>query len=161
MYSKVKIFGHPIHPMLIAFPVALYTATLVSYIVYDSNSNIFWFRVAVVANIAGVIMAVIAAIPGLIDWLYIPRESRAKQTGVYHLMCNVLALCCFAISAWVNNNQWNEERPETTTGITLSAVGFILTLLAGLLGWKLVQKHHVGVDEDYPATSTPKTSNIT
>lgn len=156
MYSKVKIFGHPLHPMLIAFPVALYTAALVSYIVYDSNSNLFWYRLAVVANIAGVIMAVVAAIPGLIDWLFIPRESRAKQTGIYHLMCNTLALVCFAIAAWVGNSQWNEERPETGTVIPLSAIGFVLTLLAGFLGWKLVQKHHVGVDMEYPTGAEKK-----
>ena len=39
MYSKVKIAGHPIHPMLVAFPVAFYTATLVCYLVYNSNED--------------------------------------------------------------------------------------------------------------------------
>ena len=75
MYSKVKIAGHPIHPMIIAYPVAFYTATLVCFIVYHSNLNVFWFKVAVVANAAGVVMAVVAALPGFIDWLGIPSEK--------------------------------------------------------------------------------------
>ena len=67
MHSKVKLAGHPIHPMLVAYPIVLYTATLVCYIVYSSNHDVFWFKVAYVANISGVIMAVVAALPGFID----------------------------------------------------------------------------------------------
>ena len=95
MYSKVKIAGHPVHPMLIAFPVAFYTAALVCYIVYNNNDNPFWFKVALVANVAGVAMAALAAIPGFIDWLFIPPDSSAKKTGLFHMVCNVLALVCY------------------------------------------------------------------
>jgi uncharacterized membrane protein len=150
MYSKVKIFGHPIHPMLVAYPVAFYTATVVCYIVYNSNNNPFWFKVAVVANIAGVVMAALAAIPGFIDWLFIPSDSRAKKTGLFHMVCNVLALICFAIAAWTEYPKWNEANPTLGWAIPLTAIGFILTLTAGFLGWTLVQKHHVGVDVDHP-----------
>ena len=146
MYSKVKIAGHPVHPMLIAFPVAFYTATLVCYIVYSSNQNPFWFKVAVVANIVGVVMAAVAAIPGFIDWLFIPAGSRAKKTGLVHMICNVLALVCFGITAWVECPKWDEINPGVGIAIPLTAVGFILTLTVGFLGWTLVQKHHVGVD---------------
>jgi uncharacterized membrane protein len=146
MYSKVKIAGHPIHPMFVAFPVAFYTATLVCYIVYSSNGDPFWFKVAVVANIAGVIMAAVAAIPGFIDWLFIPSDSRAKKTGLFHMICNVLALVCFAIVAWVQYPKWDETNPGLGFAIPFTAAGFILTLAAGFLGWALVQKHHVGVD---------------
>jgi uncharacterized membrane protein len=150
MYSRIKIAGHPIHPMLIAYPVALYTATLVCYIAYNTNGNPFWFKVAVVANIAGVIMAVVAAIPGFIDWLFIPKTVKAKKTGLVHLLCNVLALICFAVAAWIENPKWNDTTPRVGVAILLSAVGFVLTLIAGFLGWSLVQKHHVGVDMDFP-----------
>ena len=150
MYSKVKIAGHPIHPMLIAYPVAFYTATLVCYVVYNSNNNPFWFKVAVVANIAGVAMAALAALPGFIDWLFIPSDSRAKKTGLFHMLCNVVALVCFAIPAWTEYHKWDETEPKLGLAIPLSAVGFTLTLVAGFLGWTLVQKHHVGVDVDHP-----------
>jgi uncharacterized membrane protein len=149
MYSKVKIAGHPVHPMLIAYPVAFYTATLVCYIAYSINGNPFWFRVAVVANIAGVIMAIVAAIPGFIDWLFIPKRSQPKKTGLLHLVCNVLALVLFAITARIECLRWNDINPRLGAAIPLTAIGFVLTIAAGFLGWTLVQKHHVGVDMEY------------
>lgn len=150
MYSKVKIAGHPIHPMLIAYPVAFYTATVVCYIAYSSNQNPFWFKVAVVSNIAGAIMAAIAAVPGFIDWLFIPSDSRAKKTGLFHMICNVLALVCFAVTAFLECPRWDDEHPGLGIAIPLTATGFVLTLAAGFLGWTLVQRHHVGVEIDHP-----------
>lgn len=148
MYSKVKIAGHPVHPMLVGFPIAFYTATLVCYIVYSGNANPFWFKVAVVANIAGVVMAALAAIAGFIDWLNIPANVAAKKTGLTHLICNVLALVCFAIAAFPGYEKWDDVAPTLGLAIPLSAIGFVLTLVAGFLGWTLVQKYHVGVDID-------------
>jgi uncharacterized membrane protein len=150
MYSKVKIFGHPIHPMLVAYPVAFYTATLVCYIVYNSNQNPFWFKVAVVANIAGVIMAAVAAIPGFIDWLFIPARTAPKTTGLFHLACNVLALVCFGAVVLIEYKKWNDVQPTLGPAILLSAIGFLLTIVAGFLGFTLIQKHHVGVDIENP-----------
>jgi uncharacterized membrane protein len=132
--------------MLVAFPVAFYTAALTCYIVYNSNNDPFWFKVAVTANIAGVVMAALAAIPGFIDWLNIPADSRAKKTGLFHLLCNVLALVCYGFTAVLERKNWDETNPALGLAIPLTAVGFLLTLAAGFLGWTLVQKHHVGVD---------------
>jgi uncharacterized membrane protein len=146
MYSKIKLFGHPIHPMLVAFPVAFYTGSLTSFIAYNSNEDAFWFKVGLVANIAGVIMAVVAALPGFIDWLNIPSDAKAKKTGVLHMTCNVLALVLFGINWWLQCDKWNDVQPAAGLAIPLTATGFILTMVAGFLGWTLVQKHHVGVD---------------
>lgn len=148
MYSKVKIAGHPVHPMLVGYPVAFYTAALVCYIVYSSGGDPFWFKVAVTANIAGVVMALLAAVVGFIDWLNIPAGSKPKKVGRSHMICNVLALVCFAVNAWLQCPKWDDAAPELGPAIILSAVGFAFTLIAGFLGWALVQKHHVGVDEN-------------
>ena len=149
MYSKIKIAGHPVHPMLVAFPVAFYTATLACYIVYYANENPFWFQVGVVANIAGVVTAFLAALPGLIDWLYIASDSAAKKTGLFHMVCNVLALVFFGIVAITSCKKWDDADPALGWAIPLSAAGFILTLIAGFMGWTLVQKHHVGIDIEH------------
>jgi uncharacterized membrane protein len=118
--------------------------------VYNSNSNPFWFKVAVVANIAGVVMALVAAIPGFIDWLFIPTGSKPKKTGLLHMLCNVLALVCFGAAAFLEYTRWDDPNPDLGIAIPLTAAGFILTLTAGFLGWTLVQKHHVGVDIEHP-----------
>jgi uncharacterized membrane protein len=145
MESKIKIAGHPVHPMLIAYPVAFYTAALVCFIVYHCNTNVFWFKVAIVANIAGVILALVAAIPGFVDWLGISKIRKAKKVGLNHMICNVLALIFFAINAWLQYPKWNEATPDESPAIILTAIGMILTLIAGFLGWSLIQKHHIGV----------------
>jgi uncharacterized membrane protein len=147
MYSKIKILGHPIHPLLVAYPIAFYTATLVCFIAYSVNHEIFWFRVGWVANLAGIIMAVVAALPGFIDWLFIPSASKAKKTGVFHLICNVTALLLFAACFFMLKDKWNDTAPDVTTAIVLSAAGFLLTCVAGYFGYTLIQNHHVGVEE--------------
>jgi uncharacterized membrane protein len=147
MYSKAKILGHPIHPMLVGFPVAFYTATLVGFIVYAATTNPFWYKLAGVANWAGVVMALVAAVPGLIDWAFgIPRRSDAKKMGLLHMALNVAALTAFFISAIVASNRWDEVLPPSGTNLALSAIGVLLTVPAGFLGWSLVQDHHVGVE---------------
>jgi uncharacterized membrane protein len=146
MYSKVKIAGHPVHPMLIAFPVAFYTAALASFITYNANANPFWFRVGIVANAAGVGMAVLAALPGFIDWLNIPSDTRAKRTGMVHMVSNVIVLALFAINLYMQWGKWNDTAPSLGSALILTGAGFLITLIAGFYGWTLVQTHHVGVD---------------
>ncbi len=146
MYSKIKLMGHPLHPMLIAYPVALYTATLVCYLVYAVGGDPFWFRVGYVANVAGVVMAIVTALPGFADWLLgIPTGTPAKQTGLYHMLANVGALLLFILSAVLNAGQWNATTPGAWTGLVLALVGVGLTIVAGFFGWSLIQDHHVGV----------------
>jgi uncharacterized membrane protein len=145
MYSKIKIAGHPVHPMLINYPVALYTASVVCYIVYGANTNPFWFKVAVVANGAGVLMAIVAALPGFIDWLAIPGAKKAKKVGLNHMLCNVGALLLFAINFFMQYKKWNEAQPDASPSVLLTVLGLILTVIAGFLGWSLIQNHHVGI----------------
>jgi uncharacterized membrane protein len=146
MDAKIKIAGHPVHPMLVAFPIAFYCSTLAGFIVYDATKNLFWFQVAISANITGVGTAVLAAIPGLIDWLYLPANSEAKTTGSIHMFLNVTTLLLFATNAFLVFPYWNDSAPKTILPIILSASGVVITMAAGFQGWKLVQTHHVGID---------------
>ena len=126
--------------MLIAFPVALYVATAVTLIVHVATGDAFWYRVATWANIGGVVMAGVAAIPGLIDLLGLPARSRARATGVKHAAFNILALGLFAVSAVLLY-----RNADVTAPLALSILGVLSTLAAGWLGWTLVQTHHVGI----------------
>jgi uncharacterized membrane protein len=153
MHSKARIAGHPIHPMLIAFPVALYVATVVTLLVHVATNDAFWYRVAMWSNIGGVVMAAIAAVPGLIDLISLPRRSRARATGVRHAAFNVLALVLFTISAVMlyrnaGSNLGVTPGPyelDVAAPLALSILGVLSTLAAGWLGWTLVQTHHVGI----------------
>lgn len=146
MYSKIKIAGHPVHAMLVAFPVAFYTGTLAAFAVYAANGHLFWLNLAIALSVAGTGTALLAALPGLGDWaLGIPRDSAAKPIGLVHGGLNVAALGLFlaAMATYVTN--WNGPAVSATLGVVLSAIGLAVTLAAGFLGWTLVQDYHVGV----------------
>jgi uncharacterized membrane protein len=146
VYSKIKIAGHPVHPMLVAFPVASYVGTLVGFAVYAANGHQFWLNLAIALNIAGVCSAVLAALPGLADWaLGVPRDSAAKKIGLAHAGFNLAALGLFLATVATYGNHWNGPPASATLGLVLSAIGVSLTIAAGFLGWMLVQGYHVGV----------------
>ena len=146
MYSKIKISGHPVHPMLLAFPVACYTGTLVGFAVYAANGHQFWLNLAIALSIAGVGGAVLAAVPGLADWAFgIPKDSGAKVIGLTHAALNVIALGLFAAVIAVYFPDWNGPAAGATLGIVLSAVGVAATVGAGFFGWMLVQDYHIGI----------------
>jgi uncharacterized membrane protein len=145
MYSKIKILGHPIHPMLVAYPIALYTSTLVAYIIYAAHNDPFYFKAAVAANIAGIVMAAVAALPGFIDWAVgVPSGSPAKSHGLTHMLLNVGALVIFIINAIVHTGNWMNPS-GTASGIILALIGVLLTVGAGYFGWTMIQNDHVGV----------------
>lgn len=146
MQSKVRILGHPVHPMLTSFPIAFFTATLLCSIVYISTNNVFWFRVEFIANCAGLVMAILAVLPGLIDWLVIPMAREAKVTGMKHMLANGISVGLFGVNAGVSFNYFSSPKPPNQYGVLLSTFGFLIMLYAGFMGWKMVQTHHIGVD---------------
>jgi uncharacterized membrane protein len=132
--------------MLVAFPVACYTGTLVGFAVYAANGHLFWLNLAIALNVVGVGTAAIAAIPGLIDWAFgIPRDSAAKKTGLIHAGLNVTALGLFLASVALYSGNWNGPAVSAAAGVVLSAIGVAATAAAGFFGWSLVQDYHVGV----------------
>jgi uncharacterized membrane protein len=147
MYSKVKIMGHPIHPMLVTFPIAFYFSTLIAFIFHGISGSAFWFQVGIAANGAGILMAVIAAVFGFIDWNFgIPSGTLAKSTGIKHLSFNVVSLILFLICLFLNAGQWNAVAPVSRGAVILALLGVVSTVCAGYFGWTLVQNHHVGVE---------------
>jgi uncharacterized membrane protein len=122
MTSRAKMLGHPIHPMLIPFPIGLLTTGVVFDIIYLINDRPGFNLAAAYALAAGVIGGIIAAPFGLIDWFVIPAGTRAKQVGVWHLCGNVVALIC-------------------------SFVGVVIAAASGWLGGELVDRLAIGIDE--------------
>lgn len=152
MYSKARIAGHPIHPMLVAFPLAFYTTTVVTLLVYIGTRQAFWYRCSMVACLAGIATAVIAAIPGAVDLRSLPRGSRARKAGLQHAGFHGLASALFAVTAlmlyetWTHRTMINGEYIfDATVPLALAVVGWVATVIAGSLGWTLVQTHHVGI----------------
>ena len=150
MQSKVKIFGHAVHPIIVPFPIAFNTATMVCCLIYAINGDFFWFRVAFMANCVAVIMSAVAVLPGLIDWLAIPELTDAKTTGLKHMVANVFTLGFFTANGAVMFTELDEPHPPAGSHVMLTLFGFFVMLYAGFKGWKMVQTHHVGVDMSAP-----------
>jgi uncharacterized membrane protein len=148
MYSKAKIAGHPIHPMIVAFPIAFYTVSLIAFLVYQyGGMETFWFRLAYFCTFAGVGTAVLAAIPGFIDWAFgIPSESAGKKRGLIHMGLNVAALLLFAANAYNLYGKCDVNLSDVTGYWVIALVGVLLTLAAGYHGWELIATHKVGVN---------------
>ena len=144
MESRAKLLGHPIHQMLIVFPVGLFATSVIFDIIYLVTDNRRWTETAYWMIVAGIIGGVIAAIFGLIDWLAIPANTRAKMIGLYHAVGNVGVLILFAISWWLRSPQ--PARPELLP-IILSFIGFALAGITAWLGGELVVRLGVGVDQ--------------
>src|SRR5205814_9102450 len=97
MESKVKAFGHPIHPMLIVFPLGLLATSLIFDIIHWITGNGFFSEVAFWVITAGVIGALLAVIFGLIHCLAIPAGTRAKMIGLLHALGYVVTVCLLIV----------------------------------------------------------------
>ena len=142
--SRAKLFGHPIHPVLIPFPLGLLTTSVIFDVVYLLTGDGKWSGISFWMIAAGVIGGLAAAVFGLIDWLAIPSGTRAKSVGLWHGSVNVVVVVLFAVS-WL----LRADAPGAPGGvpIILSFVGVGLASLGGWLGGELVGRLGVGVAE--------------
>ncbi|HKS08641.1 MAG TPA: DUF2231 domain-containing protein, partial [Pyrinomonadaceae bacterium] len=142
MESKAKIFGHAIHPILIVFPLGLLATAVIFDVIYLATGNRTWTFVAFWMIGAGLIGGLIAALFGLIDFLNIPTNTRAKRIGMYHGLVNLGAVLLFALSFYLRWNvpgDLNTISPPTTA-LLCSFAGAGLALLGGWFGGELVER---------------------
>lgn len=144
MEGKAKIMGHPIHPILIPFPLGLLTTSVVFDIVYLITGGGRWAEISFWMIAAGVIGGLVAAVFGLIDWLAIPSGTRAKAVGLLHGLTNFLMVALFAIGWLLRAGVPGEPG---AAAIVLSFAGVGLASIGGFLGGELVVRMGVGVSE--------------
>ena len=144
MEARAKLFGHPIHQMLIPFPLGLLGAAVVFDIVYLVNGSPRFADIAYWLIVGGIVAALVAAPFGTLDWLKIPKGTRAKRVGTLHGLGNVVVVLLFLASWWLRRD--NPLTPETVAS-ALAIGGFALSGLTAWLGGELVDRLGVGVDE--------------
>ena len=143
MESRAKLFGHPIHPMLIPFPLGLLGMAVVFDLIALANDSDNLARAADFMIAAGIVTGLLAAVFGAIDWLAVPGGTRAKRIGAAHGLGNVVIVVLFA-AAWL----LRRGEPEDPSGlaIVLESVGVLGALVTGWLGGELVDRLGIGVD---------------
>jgi len=148
MKSKASIAGHPIHPMLIPFPLALWATSFVVDILFYLLRHPTLLVVAKFMIAAGCLGAIAAAIPGIIDWLSI-KNGDVKKAANWHARLNITALVVFAISLLLRMGSYSElVGRKLTIPFLLSLVGVILITISGWLGGELVFRYGVGQTQD-------------
>lgn len=149
MRTPAQIAGHPIHPMLVALPIGMWVFSLVAdLIALGSATPDAWHAAAFYTMVGGLIGAVAAAIPGLVDLLSL-RDAAARSTAIKHMALNLTVVVLYAINAWTRAS--GALSPDMA--LLLSVVAIALLLVSGWLGGKMVYEEGVAVHAGETGTS--------
>jgi uncharacterized membrane protein len=141
MASPASIKKHPIHPMLVAIPIGLWVFALVCDVVHAARGETVWQTVAIYCIAAGIVGALVAAVPGLIDYFSID-EAAMKKIANLHLAVNLGAVAIFAINLWVRFRVPAESYlPLGMSVVVVPAIG-----VGGWLGGEMVYIKGMGVE---------------
>jgi uncharacterized membrane protein len=148
-HSTAKIADHPLHPMIVPFPIAFFVSALATDLAYLQTANAGFAQASMWLLGGGLAMALLAAVLGLTDFLGERRVRRIREAWL-HMIGNVMAVALAAVSFYLRATQ-GAEAAVAPAGVTLSAVVAGLLLFNGWMGWALVYRHHVGVSDVAPA----------
>lgn len=146
MESHAKAAGHAIHQQLIVFPLGLLATAVVFDVLHLVTDNPDLAVASFYMIAAGVLSGLLAAVFGAIDYLAIPRGTRAKRVAALHGLGNVVVVALFAVS-WLLRVDVAGYLPSGTA-VALAVAGGALSVLTGWLGGELVDRLGVGVDDD-------------
>ena len=140
MSTPASIKGHPIHPMLIVFPVGLWIFSLIADLVYLVGwGGPVWKQVALYTIGGGIVGALLAAIAGFTDWRSI-RDPRVRRIATSHMAANLIVVALFGLSFWLRLSN-----PLGALPVGVSGVATILLGVGGWLGGHMVYVHGMGV----------------
>jgi uncharacterized membrane protein len=142
--SKAAIAGHPIHPMLIPFPLALLCLVPVTDIVYATTESLFWASVSYYLLWAGLISGALAGVFGLVDFIGVPRV-RSVRAGWAHMLLNVAIIGLSVVNLLLRRGDTIED--ILPSGLILSVVATGLLLVSGWFGGELIYRHKVGLSD--------------
>ena len=133
--------GHPSHPILVAFPIGLWIFSIVSDLIFKFGyGGPVWNDVAFYTLAGGIVGALIAAVPGLIDLLGI-QNPKSKSIGIWHMIINLLAVALYCVNFWLRT----QSSPGDNLPVILSVVGVVFIIISGWLGGELVYVRGVAV----------------
>ncbi len=143
----MRIFGHPIHPMLVHFPIALWTVAAGAYVWAATGAGESAAMVAKYANGAGLIVALVAMFAGLFDLRSIASGSQAMEVATWHLMVMSTVWVCFVGATLLSISTGLDPSTAQVGAVACAGVGFLLMGIGGWLGGRLVYEFGIGVKE--------------
>lgn len=139
--TPARVGKHPIHPMLVVLPLGLWIAALAFDIVHAVSGGPIWRTLAFWNIAAGIIGALLAAVPGFVD--YLDLQGRARRIATFHMILNLGAVAVFAVNWYVRTR----VAPDSWWPLGLSVIGVVGIMVSGWLGGELVYAERVGVEE--------------
>jgi uncharacterized membrane protein len=147
MRTPSSIGKHPLHPMLIVFPVGLWIFSLVCDLFYlGGGSPEVWSGMALYTMIGGFIGALMAAVPGFIDFLAL-KEARVRALAITHMSINLVLVVLYAVNIWLRVS----DPASLGLPIVMSLLSVLMLGVSGWLGGEMVHVHQVGVEPAPPA----------
>ena len=153
MQTPARIAKHPIHPMLVAIPIGLWVFSLACDLIHVfGGTSPNWEIVARYSIVGGIVGALIAAVPGLIDMLSLP--AGLKRIALTHMVINLTVVALYVVNAWMRRNGVSD------TAVWLSVLTIAMLLVSGWLGGKMVYVHGIAVETPpEPASGKPRSIN--
>jgi len=143
----MRLLGHPIHPMLVHFPIVLWTVATAAYVADAADTGEVAAAVAKYSNGAGLITAVLAMIAGLLELRLIEGRSKTMQVAIWHMMIMATAWFCFllALVLPISSGPRVDQSTVQHAGLVGAVVGLLLMGAGGWLGGRLVYEFGTGV----------------
>jgi uncharacterized membrane protein len=148
MSTPASIAKHPLHPMLVVFPIGLWIFSLISDFVLLLGGDVRWNDVAFYTMAGGLIGALVAAVPGFFDMFSI-SDPKVGKLAWNHMILNLIAVAIFALNFYLRLG----NTPGSTLPIVLSVVGVLLIAISGWLGGEMVYVYGMGVQQSSGASA--------
>jgi uncharacterized membrane protein len=145
MESTARIHGHPVHPMLIPYPFALLTSSVVFDLAAAGRPHGSASTTARDLTRAGLASALVAAIPGIVDYFgTVPPRTTARRSATAHAVINLTALACFKVA----QRYRGADGRLSGRGLGLAVAGGLALCAGGWIGGNLVYRERIGVEEE-------------
>ena len=147
MRSKASYKGHPIHPALIPFPFAFLYGAFLFDLAGRLTDRPGWWTTGAYLGLVGIVAALIAAVPGFIDYFNtVPPKSSGKRRATKHMLVNLAAVVLFVV-AWAIRG--DASTMPATAVVVLEGIAVLLLTAGGWMGGVLVNRNQIGVDHRY------------
>jgi uncharacterized membrane protein len=143
--GKATFRGHPLHLMLVSFPIAFWSGALVTDGIGVAVRDPFWYHMSVALVAFGSLTAVPAGILGYVDYQTAPMSRAAKRVGGQHMLWSIGAIVVFPVAFALRASDWSSR-----IGIIATVVGSLVLLVAGYYGSELANRYRVGIAERAP-----------
>src|SRR5437870_11354635 len=143
---KGKWLGHPLHPMLVHVPMAVWPAALLFDLVSTTGigGNAI-VRTSFFAIGFGLAVALLAVPTGIVDWSGIRREKPAWKLGLWHMILNAVALLLFATNFTLRLDTYREASSVSGAPLILSVAGTLVLIISAYLGGRMVYAYGINV----------------